>query len=319
MRAPCVHGLRVRDLRMRDLRMQDLRVRWALPGGYTGRRRPLRYRRPEDGPLRRRRECAPVGVAALRDRGQQVHFGAYAPGPGDAPQGGGQRVVPDEGGRPGEPSAGQPVGDPYGLYGDPRVQGRLERGPPEGPLAAAAPGAALGEDGDPVPGPQRPGDGVHGPGQGPDPVAFDEEGARLGGEPAEHRPGADLALGQHPAGQGGGDERDVGPGDVVGDDQAGPVRPGRAAHGDPQPQGPQERGAPGPDQRTPGPDGQQPHRRGGRDGQQDQRQGAGEPQHRVREARRPARVAGAVPRGAGGRGQQPVAHADGASERKWLR
>ncbi|GLV85631.1 hypothetical protein Slala03_53200 [Streptomyces lavendulae subsp. lavendulae] len=257
-------------------------------------------------------------MTARRDPREQPHLGAHPAGAGDPPQGGGQRVVPDEGGRPGDLPVRQPVAQPHRLYGDPRVQRRLEGGPPEGPLGAPAPGGTLGEDGDPVPGQQGPGDGRDGFGQGPDPVAFDEQGPRPGGEGAEHRPGPDLALGQHPGRQDRRDERDVQPGDVVGDDQAAPFPAGGAVHGDPYPEGPQERGGPGPDHGVAGADGEHPHRCGGRDGEQEQGEGGGEPEHRPRDARGPSRVVRAGLRGAGRRGQ-PDAHAPGASERKWFR
>lgn len=125
------------------------------------------------------------------------------------------------------------VGDPYGLYGHPCVQCGLERGTPEGPLGTPAPRGALGVDGDAVAREQGARHGVDGGGQRADPVAFDEQGPGLPGERAEHGPGADVALGQHPGGQDGRDEGDVQPRDVVGDDQPATARAGAPVHGDP--------------------------------------------------------------------------------------
>lgn len=257
-------------------------------------------------------------VPARRDPRQQPHLGAYPAGPHDPPQGGGQRIVPDEGGRPSRPPVVEQVADPYGLYGHPRVQRGLERGPPEGALGASAPGGALGVDGDAVAGEQGPGEGVDGGGQGAQPVAFDVEGAGLPGERPEHGPGPDVALGQHPGGQDGGDERDVQPGDVVGDDQPASAGAGSPVHGDPQAEGAQQSGGPGPYHHVPGPLRQQPQRRGAQDPEQDQGDGAGEAQYRARHARGAPLVVGAD-RGSTGRGREPGAHAAGASERKCLR
>ncbi|GHD63216.1 hypothetical protein GCM10010336_19910 [Streptomyces goshikiensis] len=267
-------------------------------------------------------------VAARRDPRQQPYLGPHPAGPDDPPQRGGQRVVPDEGGRPGriDPRRARPGGGPsvqqvrdaHGLYGDARVQRGLERGAPEGALGASAPGGALGEDGDPVAVEEGPGDGRDGVGEGSDPIAFDEQGAVLAGERTEDGPGPDVALGEHPAGCDGGDERDVEPRDVVGDDQAAAVGAGAPVHGEPDAEGPYESGRPGPDERLPGPLGQQPDRLGAQDPEQDHGDGGNEPRGRVRDARDPPLVAGAG-RGGAGRGGQPDAHAPGVSERKCLR
>lgn len=257
-------------------------------------------------------------VPARRDPRQQPHLGAHPAGPRDPPQRGGQHVVADEGGRPGRPPVVGQVADPYGLYGYPRVQRGLERGPPEGPLGASAPGGALGIDGDAVAVDQSPGEGVDGGGQGAQPVALDVEGAGLPGERPEDRPAPDVALGQHPGGQDGGDERDVQPGDVVGDDQPATAGAGRPVHGDPQAEGAQQGGGPGPYHPVPGPLRQQPQRRGAQDSEQDQGDGAGETQYRARHAHRAPLVAGAG-LGSAGRGREPGAHAAGASARKCLR
>lgn len=257
-------------------------------------------------------------VPARRDPRQQPDLGPHPAGPRDPPQGGGQRIVPDEGGRPGGPPVIEQVADPYGLYGHPRVQRGLERGAAEGPLGASAPGGALGVDGDAVAVGQGPGEEADGGRQAPEPVAFDVEGAGLPGERSEDRPAADVALGQHPGRQDGGHERDVQPGDVVGDDQPATAGAGCPVHGDPQAEGTQQGGGPGPYEDVPGALRKQPQRRGAQDPEQDQGDGAGEPQYRARHARRASLVAGAVLGGAG-RGREPGAHAAGASARKCLR
>lgn len=257
-------------------------------------------------------------VPPRRDPRQQPHLGAHPAGPRDPPQRGGQRIVPDERGRPGGPPVIEQVADPYGLYGHPRVQRGLERGAAEGPLGAPAPGGALGVDGDAVAGGQGPGEDADGGGQAADPVAFDVDGAGLPGQRSEDRPAADVALGQHPGRQDRGDERDVQPGDVVGDDQPATPGAGDPVHGDPQPEGAQQGGGPGPYEEVPGALREQPQRRGAQDAEQHQGDGGGEPQYGARHARRAPLVACAVHGGAG-RGREPGAHAAGASERKCLR
>ncbi len=130
----------------------------------------------------------------------------------------------------------------------------------------------------------------------------------------------DLALGDRPAGQHRGDQRNVEPGDVVGDDEftAGdrgrPVTPDRDAYAE----GPYDRARPPlgqPGTRT-GPE--QADRGEARDPEQDQPASGQQPQcGGQRGAHRPG-VPGAVLRGARG-GGQPHAHRSGARERKWRR
>ncbi len=117
------------------------------------------------------------------------------------------------------------VGDTYRTDVDVRVERGLERGVPEPAAGSApAPGAAFGEDHHPGTAAQRPRDVAHGRGQSPQPVAVDEQRAAEGGERAEHRPAPDLALGEHPAGEHGGDERYVQPRDVVRDNECAGAR-----------------------------------------------------------------------------------------------
>jgi hypothetical protein len=148
-----------------------------------------------------------------------LDLGGEAPGSGHPAQGGEERVVADEGGDCRGRRVGEPVPDAYRLHGHPGVQGGLESGRAEAAVPPAAPGAALGEHGDGgagAEGVREAGDDLR---QGPEAVPVDEEGAGTGDDRAEDRPGADLALGEHAGRPEGCEERDVEPGDVVGDDE----------------------------------------------------------------------------------------------------
>ncbi|GGS81543.1 hypothetical protein GCM10010286_02620 [Streptomyces toxytricini] len=270
------------------------------------------------GVLSRGREIPPAGVPARRDPRQQPDLRRDPARAGRPPQGGGERVVADEGACPRSGAVGEHIGEADGLYGDARVEGGLEGGPAEGAAGTPAPGAALGEDGDAVAGPEGAGECADGGRQRADPVAFDEEGSGAGGEPAQYGPAADVALGERAAGQGRGHEGDVEPGDVVGGDEAGTVGAGAAVDVDAQAEGPQEGGRPGADEGVAGPAGQQPDRRRGAGGDEEQGEGGGDPQEGARDSRgRP--VVACAGRGCAGRGRQPGVHADGASERKCRR
>lgn len=219
--------------------------------------------------------------------------------PHDPPHRGEERVRADEGGGRAGRALGSPVAQADRLDRDARVEGCLERGPAEVALCAAAPRAALGEDGDRVAGPQRLGDPGHRAGQGADPVPVDEQGTAAGGHPPRHGPVPDLRLGEHPGRTDGGEHRDVQPGDVVGHEQHPAV--GRGAAVDPYPDacGPDDPAGPAPDQSAgyprperaeQEPDDQQEQDR--RDPQDGQRHGPG----RSRRVHAPLGVQGALGR-----------------------
>ncbi|GAA3309001.1 hypothetical protein GCM10020295_72490 [Streptomyces cinereospinus] len=121
------------------------------------------------------------------------------------------------------------------LDGDPGVQRGLEHGPAEGALGAAAPGAALGEDADRGPGPQQVGDVRDRARQGAQAVPVDEHDAGAGGQRTGDRPLPDLGLGDHAGRAYRGQQRDVQPGDVVGDQQQAAGGRGGAGDADPDP------------------------------------------------------------------------------------
>jgi hypothetical protein len=127
------------------------------------------------------------------------------------------------------------------------------------------------------------------------------------GEGPDHRPVADLALGEHPHRSGGLQGEDVDPGQVVGDDERTRGQPGRAADPQPHPRGRQrERAAPAPPapprgaaqqddagrrRRQDDQEGDRPE--GGADGA-DARFPAGQARRRAHELRHPPAPAGGV-------------------------
>ncbi|GGU83995.1 hypothetical protein GCM10010275_19150 [Streptomyces litmocidini] len=245
----------------------------------------------------------------------------------DPPQRRPQRIVPDVRGGP-----RRPVVDPYRQHGAAAVQGGLERGRAETPPGPPAPGRPLGEDDHPAPAGEHRGHGPDGAGQGPEPVAVDEEGAAERGERTEDGPAADLRLGHHPPGQHGRQEGDVQPGDVVGDDEErARHRAGRPLVPRTHPEGADHRSRPAPHEGEPGGGREQPRRRGEQDAEEDGAGPGGQPGHgedRAGPLLRPAGsgdgVGRAVTRGAGRRGEPrregrgPV-HRAGTSDRKWSR
>ncbi|CAM5744468.1 hypothetical protein SAFG77S_08125 [Streptomyces afghaniensis] len=263
---------------------------------------------------------AAVGVGARGDGGAELDLGDQAAGRRDPPQGGEQGVVADERGRGGGRSAGEPVADPDRLDRHPGVQGGLEDGPAKGALGPAAPGAALGERRDGGALAQGPGDTGDGVREGPQPVPVDEQGAAAGGQRPGDGPPPYLGLGQHPRGANGGEQRDVQPGDMVGDQQQSAGGGGGAGDADPDPRGPHEPPAPPPDQgcRYPGTERRQ------RDPREQQQDYPGEPQHGTRHGprrhprRHPHRRLHTGLRRAG-RGGQPGAHQAGTRDRKCRR
>jgi hypothetical protein len=164
-------------------------------------------------------EGTAVGVAAGRDGLADLDLGDQPAGPRHPPQGGEQGVVADEGGHRARLAPSGAVADADGLDRDARVQRGLEHGTPEVPLGAPAPGAALGEYRDGLPGAQGPRDAGDCVRERPQPVPVDEQGAAARGQRSRHRPAADLPLGEHPGRADGGEQGDVQPGDVVGDQQ----------------------------------------------------------------------------------------------------
>ncbi len=213
-------------------------------------------------------------MPARRDGVAHLDVGDQLACPHHPPHRGEQRVLADEGGGRAGRALGQPVVQADRLDGDVRVEGRLEGRPAEAALGATAPGAALGEHRDRLPGPQRLGDPGHRTGQGADPVPVDEQGAAAGGQPPRDGPVPDLRLGEHPRRADGGEQRDVQPGDVVGDEQQAAVGRGSALDPYPDPRGPDDPAAPAPDQ----PRGYQPAQRDGDDPDDQQEQDRREPQ-----------------------------------------
>jgi hypothetical protein len=238
-----------------------------------------------------------------------------APGGGHPAQGGEERVVADEGSQRGGGGIAEPVADAYRLHGHPGVQGGLESGRAEAAVAPAAPGAALGEDDDGGPGAERVrevGDDLR---QGPEAVAVDEEGAGAGDQWAEYGPGADLALGEHTGGPDGGEERDVEPGDVVGDDQhAAGGRQRLASDAYPYSESGRQGLGSGPDQFG-GAAGERQHQESE---EYDGEEGGG-PGQPARAADGGRGAVGQAEHGRAGRGGEPDAHQAGTSERKWRR
>lgn len=260
-------------------------------------------------------QSAPVRVAAGRDHGTYVHLRDQATGGGHPPEGGQQGVVADEGGGRADGPAVQAVAEPYGLHRDARVQGRLEDGPPEGAPRAPAPGAPLGEHTDRGAGAQRVREVGDGAREGAQPVAFEEDHPGPRGQRPGDRPPPYLRLGDQPGGAYGGQQRDVQPGDVVGDQQHPARRGGAPAHPDPHARGPHHRQRPAAHQ--PGRDA--PAQRQQRDpGEQHHRHGR-QPQHGPRRHRAPPRGLDARPRGAGRAGQPDAHQTDGTRERKCRR
>lgn len=242
-------------------------------------------------------------MTARRDRFPDLYLGHQPPRRRHPPHRGEQRVLADEGRRRAGPAPGHPaVPQVHRLHGDARVQGGLEGGPAEAALGAAAPGAALGEDGDRFAGPQRLGDPGHRLGQCADPVPVDEQGAAAGGQPPGHGPLPDLRLGEHPGRAYGGEERDVQPGDVVGDEQQPAVGHGAAVDAYPDSRGAYHPAAPASDQSPGDPGGE----RAGQEPQDQQGQHGHDPQNGKRYGPGRARRVHARLWGAGGAGPPEV-------------
>lgn len=246
-------------------------------------------------------------MAARRDRLPHLDLGDQPACPRHPPHRAEQRVLADEGGRRAGRAPGRPVVQLHRLDGDARVQGGLEGGPAEVALGAAAPGAALGEHGDRLTGAQRPGDPGHRPGQCADTVPVDEQGAAAGGQPPRHRPLPDLRLGEHPGRTHGGEQRDVQPGDVVGDEQQPAVGRGAAVDPYPHSRGPDDPAAPAPDQ----PRGYPRAEGAEQDADDQQEQDGREPQHGQGYGRGPSRRVHARLRGAGRAGPPEGRHLGG--------
>lgn len=178
-------------------------------------------------------------------------------------------------------------------------------------LGAAAPGAALGEDGDRLARPQRLGDPGHRGGQGPDAVPVDEQGAAAGGQPPRDRPVPDLRLGEHPGRADGGEQRDVQPGHVIGDEQQPAVGCRVTVDPYPDPRGPHDPAAPAPYQSR----GYPPAERGGDEPGDQQEQDRHEAQGGQGHGPGRSRHVHARPRGAGRAGPPEGRHLDGVGTR----
>ena len=284
-----------------------LRLRESGPAGYFN-------SFPLNAPVRAARASARRSVwRPAGDRRQDCDLRRQPAGRHHPPQRRGQCVVPDERRGTGRLSVRCAVGDVYGTHGNARVERGLEDRRGEPALVLAAPRTALGKDDHPGAGGERRGDGPYGAGQRPQPFALHEERAAPGGQHTQHRPAPDLALGQHPPREDGGEERDVQPGDVVGDDQHSAARaPGRAParDTDPRPEDPQDRMGPRPGEPVPYGRTQQGERWCEQRPGQNEKDPRQQPAHRGRYPGHGAAVGGAGVRGTG-RAGQPDAHAPG--------
>ncbi len=157
------------------------------------------------------------GVQRWMDR----DLGVQVPGRDHPAQRGEQRVLAHERGPCGGESGGGAVAEGDRADLGARVERRLEQGVAEGALRPAAPSAALREDRDAAARAEQGGDFGDRRRELPEAFAVDEDGAAVGGEPAQYGVGGDVGLGHHPDRAHRGEQRDVQPGDVVGDQQSG--------------------------------------------------------------------------------------------------
>ncbi len=243
-------GGRAARLRRRPARRLPPPTACRAPAGRAG-RRPGRVRAAHAArraPRPRQPRPAPCGPGDRPARARAVPR-PPPPGPGPTPPATGRRAAESSPTKAAAVLAAPPrvaVADAHRLD---RAPGRPAR--PGTPPAGSAPGR--GRTRCCPPGTRRPparraarcGDPCDRGRQGAQPVAVDEQHSAARGQRARHRPPPDLGLGQHPGRADGGQQRDVQPGDVVGDEQqpAGGRR-GGAGHPDPHPGRPDDGPAP---------------------------------------------------------------------------
>jgi len=152
--------------------------------------------------------------------GQHSDLHRQARGADDAQQADPQMGVAHVGGGYRGPVAGLPVVQRHGHHPGAGIDGRLEQGAVEGQQLVAVGSGAFGEDTDPMAPPQFLDQVLPRPLGGCARAPFQEDGFGADAEPADHRPAADVVLGDEGGGGDGIDGEDVQPGNVVGHEQA---------------------------------------------------------------------------------------------------